>query len=109
VRRGKKKGKKMKTLVKWFVKKYITNATVKETVHKMNANFAAKVKVEGKEKVISVANDASACIAARLEGFADDGKIDETELAAINAADDVVIDKYLSDEQISAFLDRLFA
>ena len=99
----------MKTLVKWFVKKYVTNKTVKDAVHKMNAAFAAKVKVEGKEKVISVANDASTCVAARLEGFADDGKIDDTELAAINATDDKVIDKYFSDGQIEAIIDRLFA
>lgn len=99
----------MKTLVKWFVKKYVTNKAVKEAVHKMNASFAAKVKVEGKEKVISVANDASACVAARLEGFADDGKIDESELAAINVQDDVVIDKYLSDDKIGELIDKLFA
>lgn len=99
----------MKTLVKWFVKRYVTNKAVKDAVHTMNASFAAKVKVEGKEKVISVANDASACVAARLEGFADDGKIDDAELAAINAQDDVVIDKYLSDERIDALIDRLFA
>ena len=46
---GLQKGKTMKTLVKWFVKKYVTNKAVKEAVHKMNASFAAKVKVEGKE------------------------------------------------------------
>lgn len=99
----------MKTLVKWFVKRYVTNKAVKEAVHSMNANFAAKVKIEGKEKVISVANDASACVAARLEGFADDGKIDETELAAINAQDDVIIDKYLSDEKLDELIERLFS
>lgn len=99
----------MKTLVKWFVKRYLTNKAVKEAVHKMNASFAAKVKVEGKEKVIAAANDASACVAVRLEGFADDGKIDETELATINAQDDVIIDKYLSDKQIGELIDKLFA
>lgn len=99
----------MKTLVKWFVKHYLTNKTVKEAVHEMNKSFAAKVKAEGKEKVISVANDVSLCLSARLDGFADDGKIDEIELAAINAQDDVAIDKYLSDEQIEAFLDKLFS
>ena len=44
----------------------------------------------------------------RLEGFADDGRIDEVELDAINAQDDAVIDKYLSDEQIAALIDKLF-
>ena len=99
----------MKTLVKWFVKRYVTNKAVKDAVHTMNATFATKVKVEGKETVISVANDASTCIAARLEGFADDGKIDDAELAAINATDDVIIDKYLSDDRLAEIIDRLFA
>ena len=99
----------MKTLVKWFVKRYLTNAAVKDAVHRMNASFAAKVKVEGKEKVIGAANDASACVAARLEGFSDDGKIDEAELAAINAQDDAVIDKYLSDGRLADLIDKLFA
>lgn len=99
----------MKKLVKWFVKKYVTNEAVKNAVHVMNASFAEKVKVEGKEKVVDAANDVSRCVAARLEGFADDGKIDEAELDAINTTDDAIIDKYLSDEQIAAFIDKLFA
>lgn len=99
----------MKKLVKWFVKKYVTNEAVKSAVHGMNASFAAKVKVEGKKKVVDAANDASRCIAVRLEGYADDGRIDEAELDAINAQDDAVIDKYLSDEQIAAFIDKLFS
>lgn len=99
----------MKKLVKWFVKKYVTNEAVKNAVHGMNASFAEKVKVEGKEKVVDAANDVSRCVAARLEGFADDGKIDEAELDAINTTDDAIIDKYLSDEQIAAFIDKLFS
>lgn len=99
----------MKTLVKWFVKRYVTNKAIKETVHGMNAQFAAKVKVEGKEKVISVANDVSTLLGVRLEGFADDGRIDDAELATINGADDAIIDKYLSDGQVSALIDKLFA
>ena len=99
----------MKKLVKWFVKKYVTNEAVKNAVHGMNASCAAKVKVEGKEKVVDAANDVSRCVAVRLEGFADDGRIDEAELDAINAQDDAIIDKYLSDGQIAALIDRLFA
>ena len=99
----------MKKLVKWFVKKYGTNEAVKNAVHGMNASFAAKVKVEGKEKVVDAANDVSRCVAARLEGFADDGEIDGAELDAINTADDAIIDKYLSDGQIASFIDKLFS
>ena len=104
----------MKKLVKWFVKRYVTNEAVKNAVHELNAAFAEKMKVEGKKKVVDkkvvdAANDVSRCVAARLEGFADDGKIDGAELDAINTTDDAIIDKYLSDEQIAAFIDKLFA
>lgn len=99
----------MKKLVKWFVKKYVTNEAVKNAVHVMNASFAEKVKVEGKKKVVDAANDASRCVAARLEGFADDGEIDGAELDAINTTDDAIIDKYLSDEQIATLIDGIFA
>lgn len=99
----------MKTLVKWFLKHYLTNAAVKRGVHELNARFAEKVKIEGKEKVVDVANDAAECAAVRLESFKDDGKIDATELAKINAVDDAKIDKYASDEKIAAFIDAIFA
>lgn len=99
----------MKELVKWLVKKYVTNEAVKSAVHGMNASFAAKVKVEGKEKVADVANDVLACVSARLEGYSDDGRIDEAEMVAINAQDDALINKYLSDGQLAALIDKLFA
>lgn len=99
----------MKKLVKWLVKKYVTNEAVKSAVHGMNASFAAKVKVEGKEKVADVANDVLACVSARLEGYSDDGRIDEAEMVAINAQDDALINKYLSDGQLAALIDKLFA
>ena len=97
----------MKTLVKWFVKMYLTKKAVKEAIHMLNASFAAKVRAEGKEKVIAVANDVSSLISARLEGFADDGKIDDNELAAINAKDDAVLDKYLTDDGLESLIDKL--
>lgn len=103
----------MNGLVKWFIKyklkKLVTNASVKDTVHDLNAQFAEKVRIEGKEKVAYVASDVMRCISARLDGFADDGRITGGELAAINTTDDEVIDKYLSDEQIDALIERLFS
>lgn len=99
----------MKTIVKWFLKRYLTNEAVKKGVHGLNAKFAEKVRVEGKEKVIDVANDVSGCVGARLEAFKDDGRIDTSELAKINAVDDTIVDKYASDEKIAAFLDAVFA
>ena len=106
-RRGQLKGNKMKTVVKWFIKRYLTNKALKEGVHRMNAQFAEKVKVEGKEKVIGIANDVSEVVGARLSAFANDGKIDATELAQVNAADDAAIDKYFSDEKIGEWIDRI--
>ena len=99
----------MKTLVKWFLKHYLTNEAVKKGVHGLNAKFAEKVKVEGKEKLVDVANDASECVSTRLEAFKDDGKIDPAELARINAVDDAKIDKYASNDNIAAFIDAIFA
>ena len=97
----------MKTVVKWFIKRYLTNKALKEGVHKMNAQFAEKVKVEGKEKVIGIANDVSEVVGARLSAFANDGKIDAAELAQVNAADDAAIDKYFSDEKIGEWIDKI--
>ena len=102
----------MNGLVKWFIKhelkKHVTNASVKDAVHDLNAQFAEKVRIEGKEKVADVTSDVMRCTSARLDGFADDGRIIGGELAAINAIDDAVIDKYLSDAQIGALIERLF-
>ena len=102
----------MNGLGKWFIKhklkKLVTNASVKDAVHDLNAQFAEKVRIEGKEKVADVTSDVMRCISARLDGFADDGRITGGELAAINTTDDEVIDKYLSDAQIDALIERLF-
>ena len=98
----------MKTLVKWFLKHYLTNAAVKRGVHELNARFAEKVKIEGKEKVVDVANDAAECAAVRLESFKDDGKIDDAERAEIDANDDALVDKYWKQDAVDAFIDGLF-
>lgn len=99
----------MKTLVKWFLKHYVTNADIKRGVHSLNAKFADRVKVEGKENIVDVANDISECLGVRLESFKDDGKIDAAELERINAVDDAKIDKYVSNDNIAAFIDAIFA
>ena len=97
----------MKTIVKWFIKRYLTNRALKDGVHRMNAQFAEKVKVEGREKVIGIADDVSEVVGARLKAFANDGKIDSAELAQVNAADDAAIDKYFSDDRIGEWIDRI--
>lgn len=101
----------MNGLVRWFVrrelKKYVTNASVKEVVHGITADFAKKVKLTGREKVVDVTNDVMTSVSTRIIAFKDDGQIIDGELAQINATDDKVIDKYFSDEQIGRIIDRL--
>lgn len=100
----------MKTLIKWFVKRYMTADAIKEYVHAANAALKERVALsDGKAKVVAVGNDAAELTAAYLAAFADDGKItDETELAAVNAACDAAIDKYVTDALVDGVLDRVF-
>lgn len=100
----------MKTLVKWFVKRYVTADAIKEYVHAANASLKERVALDGgKAKVVAVGNDVAEVTAAYLAAFADDGRItDEAELAAVNAACDAAIDKYVTDALVNATLDRVF-
>lgn len=98
----------MKTLVKWFVKHYVSKDTLKAAIHAANESLA-KVEVnEAKAKVISVANDVSSTVGAYLTGYADNGRIDPDELDHVNAACDAVVDKYVSDKTVETFIDKMF-
>ena len=58
----------MKTLIKWFVKHYVSKDTLKAAIHAANESLA-KVEVdEAKTKVLSVANDVSDVVGAYLTG-----------------------------------------
>lgn len=100
----------MKTLVKWFVKRYVTADAVKSAVHAANATLKERVALsDGKAKVVAVGNDVAEVTAAYLSAYADDGRItDEAELAAVNAACDAIVDKYVTSELVDATLDRVF-
>lgn len=99
----------MKTLIKWFVKRYVSKQTLKDAIHAANASLA-KVEVgEAKAKTISVANDVSEVVTAYLYGYANDGRIDDGELAEVNARCDAAVDKYVSDDLVEAFIDKVFA
>ena len=98
----------MKTLVKWFVKHYVSKDTLKAAIHAANESLA-KVEVnEAKAKVIGVANDVSSTVGAYLTGYADNGRIDSDELDQVNAACDAVVDKYVSDKTVETFIDKIF-
>lgn len=100
----------MKTLVKWFAKRYITADALKEYIHTANAALKERVALsDGKAKVVAVGNDVAALTAAYLVAFADDGRItNDAELAAVNAACDAAVDKYVTDALVNGVLDRVF-
>ena len=99
----------MKTLIKWFVKHYVSRDTLKAAIHAAN-EILAKIEVdEAKTKVLSVANDVSDVVGSYLTGYADNGRIDPDELDEVNARCDAVVDKYVSDKTVNAFIDKIFA
>lgn len=99
----------MKTLIKWFVKHYVSKETLKTAIHAANESLA-KIEVdEAKTKVLSAANSVSDVLGAYLNGYADDGHIDAGELAEVNARCDAAVDKYISDATVEAFIDKVFA
>ena len=98
----------MKTLLKWAIRKFANNAKLKDAIRKANANLAKKEAGERATKIMGYGNDASETVAVYLEAYANDGKIDEAELAKINAQTDKMVDKYLSDERIDLIVDKLF-
>ncbi len=100
----------MKTLVKWFVKRYVTADALKGAVHSANAALKERVALsDGKAKVVAVGNDVAEVTAAYLAAFADDGRItDDAELAAVDAACDAFVDRYVSDAVVESLVDRIF-
>lgn len=99
----------MKTLIKWFVKHYVSKNTLKAAIHAANESLA-KIEVdEAKTKVLSVANDVSDVVGAYLNGYADNGRIDPDELEQVNATCDSIVDKYVSDKAVETFIDKIFA
>ena len=100
----------MKTLIKWFVKRYISIDAIKGYVHEANAKLAESAKVdEGKARIIAYGEDAARLTGVYLTALADDGKIDPAaELPAINAECDKIVDKYLTGEIVDRLIERIF-
>ena len=97
----------MKTLLKWFVKKFITKQDIKNAIHVANARLAKREAGDRVQKVMAWGEDASQLVAGYLEAYADDGKIDDAERAAIDAKCDAVLDKYVSDETVEDIIDAI--
>lgn len=97
-----------KAIVKWLVGKFATAQRIKDAIHAANADLAKKEAGERTTKVMEYGNDVTATVNVYIAAYGNDGKIDETELAGINAQCDKMVDKYLSDERIDAYLDKIF-
>ena len=100
----------MKTLIKWFVKRYVSVDAIKGYIHDANAKLAESAKVDdGKARIIAYGEDAAHLTGAYLTAFADDGKINPaTELPAITAECDKVVDKYITDKIVDGLIERIF-
>ena len=98
----------MKTLVKWFVKRYVTVSTIKDLVHKANAAIAKKEVSERVAAVTDYSNDAAALAAVYLKAYSDDGKMSDAERAECDAKCDELVDKYLTDAKLEALVEGLF-
>lgn len=97
----------MKSLLKWLVKKFIGKDEIKSAIHALNAELAKREVGDAAAKVMGVSEDAAAVLGVYLAGYANDGRIDEAELAAVNAECDRVVDKYITDEAVAAALDKV--
>ena len=100
----------MKTLIKWFVKRYVSTSALKGYIHEANAKLAETAKMdEGKARIIAYGEDAAHLTGAYLTALADDGKIDPAaELTAINAECDKIVDKYITEEIVDGIIERIF-
>ncbi len=96
-----------KAIIKWLVRKFANAERLKAAIHAANADLAKKEAGERATKVMEYGNDATATVNIYIAAYGNDGKIDETELWAINAQCDRMVDKYLSDEKINLCIDKI--
>lgn len=92
----------MKTLLKWLVKKFVTKDALKAAIHAANKRIAEKPANERAQQIMAYGEDASSLTAAYLKAYTNDGRIDDTERAEIDALCDGILDKYLSDNALEA-------
>lgn len=97
-----------KAIFKWLVGKFANAERLKAAIRAANANLAKKEAGERAAKVMEYCNDATSTVNVYIAAYGNDGKIDETELLAINAQCDRMVDKYLSDERIDLIIDKMF-
>lgn len=99
----------MKKLVKWAVKKFVKADKIKASIHAANKKLAEKEAGSRAAEIMGYGNDASEVVAAYLNAYADDGKMDDAERSLVDATCDRMVDKYLSDAKVEAIVDAIFA
>lgn len=104
---GLQKGKTMKTLLKWLIKKFVTKDALKAAIHAANKRVAEKSASERTQQIMGYGEDASALTAAYLKAYTNDGKIDDGERKEIDALCDAVLDKYISDSALEAAVEAI--
>ena len=97
----------MKKLLKWLAKKFIGRDEIKAAIHALNEELAKREVGAAAANVMGVSEDVAALLRVYLAGYSDDGRIDEAELAAVNAECDRVVDKYITNDAVAAVLDRV--
>ncbi|MGN0847816.1 MAG: hypothetical protein ACI4RA_10595 [Kiritimatiellia bacterium] len=97
----------MKTLLKWLVKKFITKDALKAALHEANRRIAEKSASERTQQIMAYGEDASSLTALYLKAYTNDGRIDDSERAAIDALCDSLLDKYISDTALETVIDEI--
>ena len=97
----------MKALLVWLVKKLITKNAIKAAIHAANKRIAEKSASERTQLIMGYGEDASALTAAYLKAYTNDGRIDESERAEIDALCDATLDKYISDTALEAAIEAI--
>jgi uncharacterized membrane protein YebE (DUF533 family) len=106
-RGGKETGQNMKTLLVWLVKKFVTKDALKAAIHAANKRIAEKSASERTQQIMAYGEDASSLTAAYLKAYTNDGRIDESERAEIDALCDATLDKYISDTALEAAIEAI--
>ena len=97
----------MKKLLVWLVKKLVTKDALKAAIHAANKRVAEKAATERTQQVMAYGEDASSLVAAYLKAYTNDGRIDDTERAEIDALCDATLDKYLSDDTLEVAIEAV--
>ena len=98
----------LKQALKQVKDKYLTNSVIKDVLHSGNAKLAEKVQMEGQQAAVKYGQELMALGQMYINAWADDGKMDENEVKAINAKCDAMVDEYLPNSRLALWTDTAF-